>query len=114
MAARPPKRPRQRPQLQTGTLISDDAGAISRHLSELGSSLRRVDGALKQSVTVTATLVAGANRITHGLGHAPRSVHVTLSSPDATFSAALTSADDRQAVVTTVGATATDASLRFE
>lgn len=94
------------------TLVGGDSG-VNQAQSRLVAGVDQLEKAQRARSKATATLVAGANTVAHGLGRTPTACHVTPTTADATFAYALTSADDKQAVITTVGGTQTDAVLEF-
>ena len=107
-------RPPTRAALLETTLVDGSSEAASRLVDNATKgAISAIEDNQKSRNLVTATLTAGKNVINHGLGRAPTHLHVTLSVPDATFSAALTTADAKQATVTTVGSTAVGARLEF-
>lgn len=109
------KRPRPPivPTMVQTSLVGESAGTSQAH-ARVMEGIAQLEGQTTPRSKVTATLVAGANTVTHGLGRQPTAVHVTPTTASATFSYALTSADPVQAVVTTVGTTQTNATLVFE
>lgn len=94
------------------TLVGGDDG-VNQAQSRLSAGVQQLESAQRPRSKATATLTAGANTVTHGLGRVPTSCHVTPTTADATFAYALTSADEKQAVITTVGGTQTNAVLEF-
>lgn len=106
------KRPPPSTAMVKTTIVGGDSG-VNQAQSRLIAGVDQLEGAHQERSKATATLTAGANTVTHGLGRTPTACHVTPTTADATFAYALTSADDKQAVITTVGGTQTDAVLEF-
>lgn len=100
MPAKVVARPKTRPRLQTGTLINGDPSIMSRHLSDLGTAVERIEGAVKDRVAFTVDLAVGANKLSHGLGRTPKGLTLTPTVADVTFAWAMTAADDKQVTVT--------------
>lgn len=103
MSAQKPTRPRQRPQLSTGTLMTADPQSVGRALGDLATAQRAQDARVADRVRVTADLVVGDNRVAHGLGRPAIGATVTPTTADASFAWALTGGDSRQAVIAVVG-----------
>ena len=97
------QRPRPRQQLQTGTLMTADPAAVSRHLSDLATAQQATDRRVVDRNQITVTLPVGATRINHGLGRKAQGCSVTPSVADATWAWAMTAADDKTITLTTVG-----------
>lgn len=96
-------RPKQRQQLQTGTLVNADPAAVSRALGDLATAQQATDRRVIDRVRVTVDLVLGANRVSHGLGRPALHATVAPTVADAAFAWALTGGDAKQAVITVVG-----------
>lgn len=113
MPAKRLTRPAAKQQLVTGSLADDSPEAISRLISDVATAHRDLADRVRERSTVTVTLAAGATVINHGLGRRPQGASVTPTVADAAFAWALTSANDKQATITTVGATQPDAPVEF-
>ena len=113
MSAQRAQRPKQRQQLQTGTLVNTDSAAVSRALGDLATAQQATDRRVVDRVRVTVDLVVGDNRVSHGLGRVARGATVTPTTADASFAWALTGGDSRQAVITVVGVGQAKASVEL-
>lgn len=114
MPATKPKRPPTRAQLLTGTqLDTTDEEANSRLLNDTNVAHVALAKQVGPSNIVTATLVAGPNVLNHGLGRKPQHCAVTPTNASTSFAWALTSSDTKQATITTVGPTQTNALVSF-
>lgn len=100
MPAKAPRRPATRAQL-----VSNDVAdaATSRALDAVGRSVAQLEGQGRRW-SGTADLSIGANRVNHGLGRVPRGAVVSPTVADATFAWAMTSADEKQVVLSVIGA----------
>lgn len=109
MGARRPRRVPPRAQL-VGYSATTPA-ATERMLETLVESAQRAEQLPRASQVFD--LEVGANRVIHNLGRKPIGVAVTPTVADATFAWALTSADERIAIITTVGIDQPKATLDF-
>lgn len=109
MPAARAKRPPPRAQVIAHEARSPDA--IERMVGELAGQLDRQAQPHRSSVTVD--LVVGENRVIHNLGRVPRGATVTPTAADATFAWAMTSADERTAVLAVAGVAMDGAEVEF-
>lgn len=106
-------RPRQRQQLQTGTLIDGDPKKIGRHLSDLATAVQDTQRRISDRTVQTVNLVVGNNLINHGLGRPARGATVTPTAADASFAWALAATDDKQATIAVVGVNQPNSTVEF-
>ena len=107
MPARLPKTPRPRDQIVEFDAKTDDGK--ERMIGELARLATQPESRSSRTVS----LVVGTNRIVHQLGRKPRGCTVTPTVVDASFAWALTSADERIAVITVAGIEQPNAEVEF-
>ena len=96
------------------TSVTDlDPSTVGQAHARVVEGIEQLEGNQSARSKVTASLVAGANIVNHGLGRVPTAVHVTPTAAAADFGYAMTSADTKQATITTVGTTQPNATLEF-
>lgn len=100
MSVARPKRPPTRSTLVPGKVTD---AATDRALDAVAAAVNRLEGQTSRSAVVV-DLAVGTNKVTHGLGRTPRGANVTPTVADATYAWALTSANERQVVITVIGA----------
>jgi len=113
MAVRRGKPAPVRNTMLTSSLVDGDPAAIAQSHQRLAAGIDQLERNQRARSKATATLVAGDNVVNHGLGRVPTACTVTPTVADASFAWALTAADDKQATITTVGTTQTNATLEF-
>lgn len=108
----PAKRP---PLVRTRDRLADVSAdtpeGLSRTVDELSRQVLRLEPTPRSAVQVD--LRVGSNRVVHNLGRKPRGATVTPTVADATFAWALTSADERTAVIAVAGIAQDRAWLEF-
>lgn len=109
MPAKKLTKPLPRPQMIQHNV--PDIDAAQRAIGVLADQAARQ--ALRPWANQTVNLVVGDNRVIHGLGIVPHGCILTPTAADATFAWAMTSRDDKQAVITVVGVAQTGARLSF-
>ncbi len=105
MPASKPRRVATRDQVVGHEVSTPDS--IERAVLELG----RLVTVQAPRARLTADLVIGDNRINHGLGQLPKHVSLMPTSASAAFAWAVASMDERQLVVTVIGAAQPGASI---
>jgi hypothetical protein len=95
------------------TIVDASQATLSQAHSRVVAGISQLESNAEASSHVTATLVAGANVVVHGLGRIPQACQVTPTTASTSFAFALTSADDKSATITTVGPTQTNCTIRF-
>jgi len=94
------------------TLVGTDPATSQAH-SVLVDAVTRMEQQLPSRAVAVVDLAAGATTINHGLGRRPRGASVTPTVADATFAWAMTSANEKQAVITCVGTTQPGATVEL-
>jgi len=100
------KPPRNIGNMVKRTISSDDPITIGSAHNRVSDAIGRIEGIVQapRVVRTGINLLVGANTINHGLGRKPLGCNVTHTTTDAGFDWALTSADDKQATLTVIGA----------
>jgi hypothetical protein len=105
-----PRRPRTRIAI---TSINVEDAAVDRALIATADAVSRIESRIADRSTVVADLIVGDNVLLHRLGRKPRGAHVAPTVADASYAAAMTSADATHATITVIGVAQPGALVEF-
>lgn len=110
-ATRPPPPPAGRSRVDAPTVNAADG--VGRSIGDLTAAVRRLEARQLDRSAQVATLNVGANRLIHLLGRTPVGATVSPTVADTTFAWAMTSADERTAIITVTGVAQPGAGVEF-
>jgi len=110
MATRNHKRPAVTPKL-----IPQETGDLARRgVRDLATAVGVLEhGRKSRDVIAPVNLAVGANVLNHGLGRRPLGANVSPTVADASFAAAMTSANDKQVTITVIGIAQSNAAVEL-